>query len=495
MKPLPIITILILCFHFMHGQETPSTNELEELLRTDNTEFQYLTDSIIKYGFINELDSNRVSKEVRIHDDQHNTVSTAVLTWNLSALQYDSMFQIASIYDANNQPTEVTLRKAVDGTMDYELKRSYRYNAAGNYVSKHYYQWNAWLSNWTSGEAFTYQYDENQNITQILFARQQGTDTTWINQDMVSWTYDDSNKPLEKTVHIFDPVDNQWILEYQSIFNHNPQLRKSIETRSYPQEETTTLIPSLRIITFTNEYGSTTLSQKEYYDDQNDLWALTQEIFYEYNIDNLRTHYSYRQRNGVNGSWYGVSYHDYAYSEEGNEIEHREKTWDHTIGDWINASLATTDYTVDGKYYVKTYSTWDTNEQAWSSYLKREMYNDENDSPFCKLQYHMDESNQWILDSKDYYYNNLLPTDGELELTASQNRLLYPNPAKDRILFFEPLEQGTQIEIWTVNGQLIQKQSASEGQVKLDIRSIPAGIYILTIKQKDMTQSQKLMIQ
>lgn len=73
----------------------------------------------------------------------------------------------------------------------------------------------------------------------------------------------------------------------------------------------------------------------------------------------------------------------------------------------------------------------------------------------------------------------------------NQNVLIYPNPASD--YFNIETKQKGELQIMDVKGQLIKQQLILEGQNKIDISTIPKGVYLAIIQTKEKYYQLKVL--
>jgi hypothetical protein len=75
---------------------------------------------------------------------------------------------------------------------------------------------------------------------------------------------------------------------------------------------------------------------------------------------------------------------------------------------------------------------------------------------------------------------------------------IHPNPANSILtISIGALIRGTEIELYTVNGQLVQKQAIvnSENQYNFDVSKLPGGMYLVLILNKGIViEKQKIII-
>lgn len=93
------------------------------------------------------------------------------------------------------------------------------------------------------------------------------------------------------------------------------------------------------------------------------------------------------------------------------------------------------------------------------------------------------------------YYNSPISVD-ELPNTTS-TLIIYPNPAKDIITVNVSENHNGQsiLNIYNIFGSFIKTETLNQNQQNINIRDLSNGLYFVTIKSKESTQNQKLIIQ
>ena len=71
---------------------------------------------------------------------------------------------------------------------------------------------------------------------------------------------------------------------------------------------------------------------------------------------------------------------------------------------------------------------------------------------------------------------------------------IYPNPVKDFLFIESPNSSIDEVQLLDLQGKIIHHQLISSESIKLDIKNLPKGIYILQIKSKhQILQTEKII--
>jgi hypothetical protein len=83
---------------------------------------------------------------------------------------------------------------------------------------------------------------------------------------------------------------------------------------------------------------------------------------------------------------------------------------------------------------------------------------------------------------------------GLTDANAFKDVILYPNPVRDNNLKIENLNEATDIHLYNLTGQLIQKESAVMGNTMIDVSNLSNGLYILKMQSGKSIRTEKIQI-
>jgi hypothetical protein len=74
---------------------------------------------------------------------------------------------------------------------------------------------------------------------------------------------------------------------------------------------------------------------------------------------------------------------------------------------------------------------------------------------------------------------------------------LFPNPAQNTVRFEIPdkNERIEQVEIYDLNGRMVQAQNLNSLQAAIDVSGLQRGVYLVKARTADGVYSQKLVLQ
>lgn len=72
---------------------------------------------------------------------------------------------------------------------------------------------------------------------------------------------------------------------------------------------------------------------------------------------------------------------------------------------------------------------------------------------------------------------------------------IFPNPTSECIYISTPNSQGATARLYDLNGRLVRTAAVSQGVTKIDVNTLPAGVYVLNIEGVKTSRSEKVIIQ
>ena len=86
-------------------------------------------------------------------------------------------------------------------------------------------------------------------------------------------------------------------------------------------------------------------------------------------------------------------------------------------------------------------------------------------------------------------------TTNSTEITSSQIKInCFPNPFKDYITIEYPTSEAAVLEILSAHGKLVFKKEINDsGSTKINLSSLPAGLYLVKLKTSRKTLTEKML--
>ena len=82
-------------------------------------------------------------------------------------------------------------------------------------------------------------------------------------------------------------------------------------------------------------------------------------------------------------------------------------------------------------------------------------------------------------------------------MAQNENIIIYPNPATDIVTLNinNANNKDLEINIYDITGTLVKSEILKQNQQKINIGDLSNGVYMVSIKSKDLTENQRLIIQ
>jgi hypothetical protein len=155
---------------------------------------------------------------------------------------------------------------------------------------------------------------------------------------------------------------------------------------------------------------------------------------------------------------------------------------DNLVGDTIEFYLADFRYTDDNDDYIL--DTWETISFP-------------NDIVAKKITFELSSSDNgdWGMNTPSYFaFDNLVSEEYSLGImdTKSATAMIYPNPATDKLTVVS--NEKAEMELYNSLGQTM-KTGTLNGTLSIDVSTLPAGVYRVSLKSNSGTSIQKIIIQ
>ncbi len=261
--------------------------------------------------------------------------------------------------------------------------------------------------------------------------------------------------------------------------------------------------------------GSSWIGDGKYESEYADNGELTLEISYQWDEGtNGWTFYSRSEYNDNGNITLSMSYNDdfdsdgiadsemipsnkeiFEYNAYNEETLYEDYDWDNTLKSWILKSkdIHEYDYTLSDESILEESYNWVYDENKLvGEYKAAKTFDSDNDiSTASESNWDLTLSNWYITYLKTYYYKDLATdTKDFIDNTIS----LFPNPAKDYITINGlPNDYNASLIIYNASGQIVLQKTITENE-KINIQSLPNGIYICEVESNGSSTINKLII-
>lgn len=260
--------------------------------------------------------------------------------------------------------------------------------------------------------------------------------------------------------------------------------------------------------------GNKTLFIYLHWDELKGEWITDQKIEYEYEYDSngniiLQNNYysdeSWWSRSpeettkyiyDANGKMTSQSLdlwwkYEYTWDANGNMTTRNYYTWDESKSTWNLQDTLMWKYTYDSIGNM-TSQSFDSKDEKW----KYEYTYDTNANKTREIFYPWNNSiADWgVADTRTtWYYSDHTATS--ILNTTTPNLTVYPNPAKDLVLFDLPNSSGSAtVELYDIQGKKVIQQKLTETR-QLAVGQLPKGLYLYRLTDSETFYTGKLVVE
>lgn len=415
----------------------------------------------------------------------------------------------------------------------------YNYDEDGNIIKKIYLDCPEYSNEWENWHQISYTYDENNKLSTELY--QDWANDSWQNFLMLTYTNNEANA-------LQSILEQHWI---NNSWQNMSKLNYVYDSISQIIEET------LQEWYWSANSWQDVAAHFWTYDINgnvlNYLWqwveydTLVNHVSFIYTYDANDNNLTFIRQEWEENAWVNDSKRTYTYDNNHNKLTELNQNWS-TVNDWENFELHTLTYTSEDKIHAYLLQYWQS--ETWQNQdFNTYAYNDLNEVENIIRQYWDVDNNTWANETKTMYlYNgghvnttaylwngsdwelgmfedlfeiridNVLiysvvsrelnlyyaVTTGieDLQSISTDKALLcYPNPVSDLINI--PTAQfwssdNIRVCFYNLTGQKLKdfiiQTSLKNECIKLDVRNMPSGHYIIKVSKGSQCLSQKLII-
>ena len=353
------------------------------------------------------------------------------------------------------------------------------------------YSKNTPTSPWENVDSTSYSYDANGNLIELHNTYWSSSNNTWENSFRHTYTYNGNNLLTEQVFENWDFNTSSWENSTKNEFFYNANGR---DTASYGYIWNGAWDQTTKISRTYNSNGNLTLIYYYSWDGSN--WAFNSRFQFFYDGQNNDTLSLYD--NWFNNAWEPEDREVRVYNSDNYLVDQIDYDWDGT--GWILSRRD--EFTRDTDNNLLSYLTSYDNNGIWEP-SDREVNTYENSYTASNLQLPVDfldlsyfENGRLLTttyegydiytstwepqEHYEYYYSDGNVTATGEGLVSRNQFLLYPNPATD-YFFIDSNSPGTIST--TIDDNQVQVVANYERSTQVNIQRLPAGVYLVIIKQ------------
>ncbi len=404
-----------------------------------------------------------LNRVIYTYDNYNYVIDALTKHYDLNSQSFVDFQEDIYTRDANHNIVE-HVEKSGYGSLDYDYRDLYVYDANNNLIVKTHQLYNSDNNNWQNNELDSFYYNNRNLNTLMIEYYWNGSSNSWEKSWKEEYTYDSfNNKIVERTYSWYNSAWTNNSLD--SFYYQNGFLMREVDyfwsngnwqfvgQYDYTYDSNGNMISE---VDYDNNHD-TIYMERDYYNEQNLLVKDT-----TWDIDDNTGNFGYSENNV------------YLYDNNNNLDKVIEQNWDSNNNQWVNAMYAIVNFNL--------------NENFESAIFPEEIQQMFGDAPFINLPTDI-LIKRWRADSSvwnDMYqyifrYKTIVTSLGNV--SNSQQITLYPNPASNVININLPDEQKALVMIYDENGRVVRSSKLVTGQVS--VKSLPTGTYFVVVQGKN----------
>ncbi len=331
-------------------------------------------------------------------------------------------------------------------------------------------------NDWENSLSYRYYYNENQKVEQY-FRYSYTVSDEWINSAWYTYNYDTNEVLTERIHHSWDEGMQQWLISSKYNYSYNPdgtiaQVNIDYWDGSFWQEN--------RRDTYTHDNDGNIIELiREEWNNDTEEWELAGKV--EYTVaNNVPVEGYYYGWDMFEQEWDNVSKYNYTYDALQNLSVYNISSWDNDLNQWVN--------------FIQSENNYDNN------YPYNELI-----IPFSEYSFRHKRTDftnyMWDANTATWENNSLgtyFYSEQEIETNTSDfmaaDFVIYPNPAKDFIVFDIKNDLAVTIKLYDRQGKFISTNTLKADN-KLMVHHFPKGTYFYQLYNGEHQYSGKIVVE
>lgn len=319
---------------------------------------------------------------------------------------------------------------------------------------------------------YFYSYNSNGQLSNTLILGTWGNDTTWVNLNYYTNSYDANNNLIDSIFQYWNSTS--WVNNTKHAFSYDSNNNCLSVTEKRFGTSGGNWENYLETLNTYDSVNKQTSSKSRQWDYINNFWWDTDSVKYNYDPNNrLISHAYYKSPYGVTPSWSYYGKDTILYNSNNTPYYSFKKYWDSSNNQWRDLQKTSWAYNASNKLIYRSIEDWNSGMNLWQN----------NITDF----YSYDSNNMTIHDSSYVgggalrYYNNCFVA-GMKEIDSHlKNISIYPNPTNSVLSIRSTLEYDN-IKIINSIGQTV---STVENKLqKISVSDLSNGIYFIQLLNK-----------
>jgi hypothetical protein len=351
--------------------------------------------------------------------------------------------------------TEIFREPSGENTERYRHK----YDSYGNLTEFLIDEWedDDWVQTYGSNNQFTY--NTEGGITEVVV--QYFDKGAWINSHKLIFTYDNSKRRTEEVYHVWNESD--WDIEDRALYIYTG----------------TQALPGTIVI---QDWENNAYVNSDRYIDI--VWHNAEEVA------------SFISQEWVNNAWENVFKSNTTFDDLGGSVTVTQEWVNNT---WVNDGRTSTTNDEHGNQVAFKSEDWSNN--AWAFTYESEYnltYNEEGDLTERVRRYRYNHDEIWRNEYKEVYSNFFRVTTSLSGVKAKMAVNVYPNPISDALYIEANIAESTQLQLTDITGKVVFTRTLVSGNAdaqRVNLSALPAGMYVLSLRNNKTSHTSKILKQ
>ncbi len=321
---------------------------------------------------------------------------------------------------------------------------------------------------------YFYTYNSNGELTNTLLLSTWGNDTTWVNLNNWTNTYDSNNNLIDSIYQNWN--FSSWINNAKHTFSYDSNNNCLSITEKLFGTSTGNWSNYLETLNTYNVTNKQISSKNRQWDYINNFWWDTDSIKYNYDLNNtLVSHTYYKSPYGVNPNWSYYGKDTILYNSNNAPYYSFKKYWDNSSNQWRDLQRTYWTYDASNRLVSRSIQDWNSGMNWWQ--------NDVSDF------YSYDSNGRTIHDSSYVnggalrYYNNCVLA-GIYEKNHDFEFSIFPNPTNSTLSITSSVDYNS-VKIINSIGQTIA--NFEDKPTTISVADLSNGIYFIQLLDKKGT--------
>jgi hypothetical protein len=400
--------------------------------------------------------ATHVQNDPVVSSHNNNSLPQHLAYYEHRGIDWELVYNNTLTYTATGQVKSEIFR---DSTGENTKRHSHNYDSQGNITEFLIDEWlnNEWVLDYGRRNQFTY---NTAGFITELFSQSFG-EGAWKNSYKLIYTYDDANRVTEAVYYDWNSSD--WQTDYRLIYAY----------------ASTNALPDTVVI---QEWENNAYVNNDRFIDI--VWNNAEELE------------SFISQEWINNAWENVLKSNSTYDALGGRVTILQEWVNNT---WLNEFRDSITNDEHGNEVAKKTEHWTNNAWVFSSESQYNLtYSETGDLTERIRRYWRDDEEGWVNSYREVYSNFLRVTTSLPVAIAKMTVHVYPNPVTDVLHLNTDVTESTLLQLTDITGKVVYTKTLlarSAAVQEINLSALPAGMYVLSLRNNKTSHTSKILKQ